>query len=398
MNKVVITGIIAGVLIAGFIFAPFNSGGIPGAAAQVSPQPTGVTKKVLLVASEKEVQVAPDNALHPGGVTYNAMVWNGTIPGPIIAVDQGDTLEVTVRNDGQVIHSLDLHAAIGPSQVLSGNVKPGESKTWTLHANTPGAFIYHCGADGLFGVWEHMANGMNGAIVVHPQNEKPAKEFYLAFGEIYSDTADASKAGSFDLQKFLNDNATLVLTNGMAHKYVPSIGEEVKVPLNPNAQPFKVKPGELTRWYVLNYGPNDGVAFHFISGMLDAVRDGAIKNRYGTTVLNDETWWIPPGSASVVETTFPEEGVYVGVDHAMKDVYKGGALAVIAANNSTLTDQPPGTAVAPKGSESVVASNSTLAAVQPLMTGNQTGTETATMMENNASMTMTEPQAQNTTG
>ncbi|HYX55707.1 MAG TPA: multicopper oxidase domain-containing protein [Nitrososphaeraceae archaeon] len=405
MNKVVITGIIAGVLIAGFIFAPFNSGGIPGAAAQVSPQPTGVTKKVLLVASEKEVQVAPDNALHPGGVTYNAMVWNGTIPGPIIAVDQGDTLEVTVRNDGQVIHSLDLHAAIGPSQVLSGNVKPGESKTWTLHANTPGAFIYHCGADGLFGVWEHMANGMNGAIVVHPQNEKPAKEFYLAFGEIYSDTADASKAGSFDLQKFLNDNATLVLTNGMAHKYVPSIGEEVKVPLNPNAQPFKVKPGELTRWYVLNYGPNDGVAFHFISGMLDAVRDGAIKNRYGTTVLNDETWWIPPGSASVVETTFPEEGVYVGVDHAMKDVYKGGALAVIAANNSTLTDQPPGTAVAPKGSESVVASNSTLAAVQPLMTGNQTGTETATMMENNASMmennpsmTMTEQQAQNTTG
>jgi nitrite reductase (NO-forming) len=396
MNNVVIAGIIAGVLIAGFIFTPFNSGGIPGAAAQV--QPTGITKKVLLIASEKEVQVAPDNALHPGGVTYNAMVWNGTIPGPVIAVDQGDALEVTVRNDGQVIHSMDFHAAIGPSQVLSGNVKPGESKTWTLHANTPGAFIYHCGADGLFGVWEHMANGMNGAIVVHPQNEKPAKEFYLAFGEIYSDTADASKAGSFDLQKFLNDNATLVLTNGMAHKYVPSIGEEVKVPLNPNAQPFKVKPGELTRWYVLNYGPNDGVAFHFISGMLDAVRDGFVKNRYGTTLLNDETWWIPPGSASVVETTFPEEGVYVGVDHAMKDVYKGGALAVIAANNSTLTDQPPGTAVAPKGSESVVASNSTLAAVQPLMTGNQTGTETATMRENTAPTTMAEQQAQNTTG
>src|ERR687890_2413290 len=387
MNKVVITGIIAGVLIAGFIFAPFNSGGIPGAAAQVSPQPTGVTKKVLLVASEKEVQVAPDNALHPGGVTYNAMVWNGTIPGPIIAVDQGDTLEVTVRNDGQVIHSLDLHAAIGPSQVLSGNVKPGESKTWTLHANTPGAFIYHCGADGLFGVWEHMANGMNGAIVVHPQNEKPAKEFYLTFGEIYTNVADSSKAGSFDLQKFLNNNETLVLTNGMAHKYVPSIGEEVKVVLNPDAQPFKVKPGELTRWYVLDYGPNDGVAFHFISGMLDAVRDGAIKNRYGTTVLNDETWWIPVGSGSVIETTFPEEGVYVGVDHNMKDVYKGGALAVIAANNSTATDHPPGTAVAPKGSASVVASNATLATTEGQTTG-MTGNETSTTLE---------AQAQNTT-
>jgi nitrite reductase (NO-forming) len=368
MNNVLLTGIIAAVLIAGFVLAPFNSGGIPGAAAQ----PTGVTKKVLLIGSEKVVQVAPDNALHPGGVTYNAMVWNGTIPGPVVAVDQGDTLEITVRNDGQVIHSMDFHAGIGPSNVVSGNVKPGESKTYTLHANTPGFFLYHCGADGLFGVWEHIANGMAGGIVVHPQNEKPAKEFYLAFGEIYSNTADNSTAGSFDLQKFLNDNATLVLTNGMAHKYVPSIGEEVKVVLNPDAQPFKVKPGELTRWYVLDYGPSDGVAFHFISGMLDAVRDGSIKNRLGTTLLNDETWWIPAGSGSVIETTFPEEGVYVGVDHAMKDVYKGGALAVIANNTSTVTDQPPGTAVAPKGSSSVVASNSTLQMVQPMMTGNQT--------------------------
>ena len=361
MNNVILTGIIAAVLIAGFVLAPFKSGGIPSASAQVQPQPTGVTKKVLLIGSEKVVQVAPDNALHPGGVTYNAMVWNGTIPGPVVAVDQGDTLEITVRNDGKVIHSMDFHAGIGPSNVVSGNVKPGESKTYTLHANTPGFFLYHCGADGLFGVWEHIANGMAGGIVVHPQNEKPAKEFYLAFGEIYSNTADNSTAGSFDLQKFLNGNATLVLTNGMAHKYVPSIGEEVKVVLNPNAQPFKVKPGELTRWYVLDYGPNDGVAFHFISGMLNAVRDGSVLNRLGATLLNDETWWIPAGSGSVIETTFPEEGVYVGVDHAMNDVYKGAALAVIANNTSTVNDQPPGTAVAPKDSSSVVASNSTLA-------------------------------------
>ena len=385
MNNVVMTGIIASVLIAGFVFAPFNSGGITSAEAQV--QPTGVTKKVLLIGDEVELQVAPDNALHPGGIKYNAMVWNGTIPGPVISVDQGDVLEITIRNDGQVIHSMDFHAGIGPSNVVSGNVKPGESKTYTLHANTPGFFMYHCGADGLFGVWEHIANGMNGGIVVHPQIEKPAKEFYLAFGEIYSNVADNSTAGSFDLQKFLNDNATLVTTNGMAHKYVPSIGEEVKVVLNPDAQPFLVKPGELTRWYVLNYGPSDGVAFHFISGMLDAVRDGFVKNRLGTVLLNDETWWIPPGSGSVIETVFPEEGVYVGVDHAMKDVYKGGALAVIANSTSTATDHPTGTAVAPKGSASVVASNATLATITPTMMGNATTMDTGiTAMDNTTTM------------
>ncbi len=392
MNRVAMAGIVAAVLIAGFVFTPFSSGGIQSATAQVQPQPTGVTKKVFLIADEVEVQVAPDNALHPGGVRYNAMAWNGSIPGPVIAVDQGDNLEVTIRNDGQVIHSMDFHAAIGPSQVLSGNIKPGETKTWTLQANTPGAFLYHCGADGLFGVWEHIANGMTGAIVVHPQNEKPAKEFYLAFGELYSDSEDASKAGTFDLQKFLNNNASLILTNGMAHKYVPALGEITKIPINKDAQPFKVKPGELTRWYVVNYGPNTDTAIHFISGMLNSVSDGAVKNRYGTTLLNDETYNIPVGSASVIETVFPEEGVYVGVDHDMKDVYKGGALAVIAANNSTATDHPPGTAVAPKGSASVVANNSTLAAVTPM--GNQTEAPNATA----AGPIIAEQQAQNATG
>ena len=386
MNRVALASIVAAVLIAGFVFTPFSSGGIQSATAQVQSQPTGVTKKVFLIADEVEVQIAPDNPLHPGGLRYNAMVWNGTIPGPVIAVDQGDALEVTIRNDGQVIHSMDFHAAIGPSQVISGNIKPGETKTWTLQANTPGAFMYHCGADGLFGVWEHIANGMAGAIVVHPQNEKPAKEFYLSFGEIYSDTEDASRAGTYDLQKFLNNNASLVLTNGMAHKYVPAIGEEVKVELNPQAQPFKVKPGELTRWYIVNLGPNTDTAFHFISGMLDSVRDGAVKNRYGTTLLNDETYNIPVGSTTVIETVFPEEGVYVGVDHDMKDVYKGGAIAVIAANNSTATDHPPGTAVAPKGSASVVAANATLATTEGQTTA-MTGNETSTTVEAEAQNT-----------
>ena len=142
----------------------------------------------------------------------------------------------------------------------------------------------------------------------------------------------------------------------MAHKYVPGIGETAKIVLNPNPEIFKVKPGELTRWYILSPGPNEGLSFHFISGQID-VRDGTNpgKTDYGTSVLNEETWWIPVGSASVIESVFPEEGTYVGVDHNMMHVVRGAAIAVVAAANSTAQDHPPGTAVAPKGSQSVVA-------------------------------------------
>ena len=356
MNKVIIAGIVAGVLIAGLIFSPVMSGKSPSQA--YAQAPTGKTKKVLLIASEKVVQVAPDDALHPGGIKYNAMVFNGTIPGPVIAIDQGDTLEITLRNDGKLVHSMDFHAGFGATKANSGPVKPGESKTWSLQGTYAGAFFYHCSADALNGIWEHIANGMYGGIIVHPQNEQPAKEFYVAFGENYNNADQGlfkgtnGKTGAFDIAKFVNDQPDLVLTNGMAFKYVPSIGQVVKLDLNKNATVFKVKPGELTRWYIVNAGPNDGVSFHFIGGII-SVHDGSIKNRSGVQLENGQTWWVPPGSASVIESTFPEAGIYVGVGHAMNAVLKGGAFAVVAADNSTATDHPVGTWVPPKGSEVV---------------------------------------------
>src|SRR6476659_2159554 len=98
MNKAIIAGIAAGILVVGLIFSPLVNGN-PFSA--VSAAETGMTHKVTLIADEKAVQVAPDNALHPGGIMYNAMVFNGTIPGPVVAVNQGDTHEITLKNEGK---------------------------------------------------------------------------------------------------------------------------------------------------------------------------------------------------------------------------------------------------------------------------------------------------------
>jgi nitrite reductase (NO-forming) len=354
MKTAVIAGLVAGVLVAGIIFSPLMSGIFPST-AQAQATTTGKTKKVLLIASEKVVQIAPDNALHPGGIKYNAMVFNGSIPGPVIAIDQGDTLVATLKNDGKLVHSIDFHAGYGADKANSGSVAPGQSKTWTLEGTYAGAFFYHCSADALNGIWEHISNGMYGGIIVHPTNEQPAKEFYVVFGEVYN-TADqglfkgtGGKVGSFDITKFVNQQPDLILTNGMAHKYVPALGQIVKLQINKNAEVFKVKPGELTRWYIFDGGPNDDVAFHFIGGII-SVHDGSVVNRYGTQDLNDDTWNIPVGSGSVIESTFPSPGLYVGVGHNMNHVLKGGAFAVLAANNSTANDQPLHTCVPPKGS------------------------------------------------
>ena len=344
MNKAIVAGLAAGVLIVGLVLSPIFTGFPLLSLAQADHENTGANKHFTLIADEAEVQVTPsDHALWPG-LMYNAMVFNGTVPGPVISVHQGDTVEITMVNEGDVIHSMDFHSAITTSGANSGPVLAGESKTWSFKAVNAGAFFYHCSADGLNGVWEHIANGMYGGIVVHPHNEKVAKEFYVVFGQVYTSSTAANVTGGFDFNKFMAKNPDLVLTNGMAHKYVPAIGGVVPLTLNSDAEIFKVKPGEQTRWYIVNAGPNDGIAFHFIGAMMD-VKDGSIKNRYGTQFKNDETWWIPPGSATVIEAVFPEAGLYVGVDHEMTDVVKGGAFAVLAADDATETDHPDGTMV-----------------------------------------------------
>ena len=129
------------------------------------------------------------------------------------------------------------------------------------------------------------------------------------------------------------------------------------------------------------------MAFHFISGII-SVHDGSVQNRYGTQILNDETWNIPLGSASVIEADIPNEGIYVGVDHAMNDVLKGGAFAVLATPDSTPDDHPAGTMVPPRGSNMVSG---------PPMAANATAGNATAGPAANATEAATEPAAQNQT-
>jgi nitrite reductase (NO-forming) len=331
------------------------------------------TKEFTLIAQERIVQISPDNELHPRGIWYKAMTFNGSIPAPAISVHEGDTFEITLENKDTMVHSLDIHGIEGPSQALLASVKPGESKTLRATANNVGVFMYHCDGDNLNGIWEHIASGMYGAIIVHPKNEKPAKEFYVVFGEIYN-TADKGlflgtggnsnaisnsnatnnttsdrlsttttiggipqqDIGSFDMSKFIANKPDLILTNGMAYKHMPFIGTETKMILNEDSEVFKVRPGELTRWYIVNAGPRGHLSFNFAAGMIITdpnTRD--FDNTSKTYMIS-----IPPGSAKSIEAVFPEEGAYVGNDHDIGRLLSGAIFVVIADNNSMSSDQP----------------------------------------------------------
>lgn len=325
------------------------------------------SSSILLIANENVLRIAPDNDLYPGGLWFNAMTFNGTIPGPLIIANQGDTLTITLKNEGKLVHSLNFHAGFGPSQALSGVVGAGENKTWTMKVNYPGAFLYHCDGDNLNGMWEHIADGMYGGIVVRSPNEEEhnttAQEFYVAFSEVYDTKAHApfaanqssegrsntnqAAAGSFDIEKFIARKPDLILTNGMAFRYIPWIGTESKIVLNPDAEPFHVRAGELTRWYLFNAGPRNNVAFNFGAGLVKeaAINSNNLVNngsggsessslpppdRQDSQTYYDEVINIPPGSGTVIEVTFPEPGTYFGNDHDVGSILYGAGFVVIA--------------------------------------------------------------------
>ena len=310
-----------------------------GVHGQVYGFSMATTKRVLLFAHDAIVQVAPDNQLKPGGVLYHAMTFNGTIPGPLISVNQGDTLEITLVNQADGVHSLDFHSGYGPSQALSGSVEPGYNRTWTMRVDYPGVFMYHCDGDNLNGIWEHIASGMYGEIVVHPRNETHAREFYMVFSELYN-SADTGlfngtngKIGSFSINKFIADRPDLILTNGMAYKYIPFFGGQSKLSVNEKSEVFKVKTGELTRWYVVNAGPRDYLGFNLAGGLINNnlatgknLTDSSGSKIYETTIA--------PGAGATLDVIFPEEGTYFGNDHDMGHLLIGGGFVVVASSDS----------------------------------------------------------------
>ena len=294
---------------------------------------------------------------------YDCDVTGASAPGPSISVDIGDVVEITLVSDidNVHIHSIDQHAANGDEHVNSGPIQQGHMKTWIWKAEVSGSFLYHCAGNGLVDVWEHINNGMYGNIVVQPKgnDNAPSVEYSMMFADMYLDVPLSGGNGTFYMGSFLTEDNLLEVTNGQGFNYAPSIGvnmtDGVHVPLLLN--PLIVDLGDValflatgdpvfansdlsgapilapkdlnTRWYITNPGPNQFLAWHFIAGQID-IRDGSAPNKLMTTVANEETWTVPPGSSSISDSTFPSSGLYIGVTHKLSDVVKGGAFAVLA--------------------------------------------------------------------
>lgn len=260
---------------------------------------TGESVSVTLAATDTTVEIA-------SGVQYQAWTFNGTVPGPILHVRQGQTVNVTFVNNGNMTHSIDFHAAQIDPAVAYRSVNPREKVEFSFVARIPGAFVYHCGT---YPVLQHIANGMYGAIIVDPAQPLPPANvsYVLVQSEWYTQQVSGTQM-SGDYQKMMNVTPDEVVFNGIAFQY--------------NSHPLTAKVGQRVRLYVVDAGPNLPSSFHIIGGMFAAVYPDGDANHALTGV---STYPISPGQGVVFDAIMQQPGKYPIVDHSMRDMMIGAA-------------------------------------------------------------------------
>src|SRR5688572_27056748 len=137
------------------------------------------------------------------GTSFTYWTFGRKVPGPMLRVKAGDTVEFTLANakNSRMIHSIDFHATTGPGGGAAFlQVPPGAEKTISFKALNPGLYIYHCATPS---VPEHISAGMYGMILVEPEGGLPTvdKEFYVMQGDIYT----KHKTGTKGHQPFDHD-------------------------------------------------------------------------------------------------------------------------------------------------------------------------------------------------
>ncbi|MFQ5588245.1 MAG: copper-containing nitrite reductase [Nitrospiria bacterium] len=275
--------------------------------------------KVIVDFQAKEIVRRID-----GKKKYQAWTFNGTIPGPMIRVRVGDTVEFHLANDktNQWPHNIDIHAVNGPGGGAHVNeVAPGEASVFSFKVLHPGLFIYHC-ASGKPSIPHHISNGMYGLILVEPETglSEVDKEFYVFESEFFTQAAEGDQVLKLDFEKGMANHPDYVVFNG-----------ETGALMGKNA--MKASAGDQVRIYFGNIGPNNTSSFHVIGEIFDKVYvEGAIS---GLVNQNVQTTLVPSAGATIAEFKVDVPGNYILVDHSIFRVAKGaiGILSVDGKEN-----------------------------------------------------------------
>lgn len=302
---------------------------VPPPALPKHEQQADEFKVVVIDLPIVEKQITIDDM----GTTIWAFAYNGSVPGPMIIVHEGDYLEFTLRNlsTNLLAHNVDFHASTGALGAGSiTHVAPGEEVKVRFRATKAGTFIYHCAPGGAMIPW-HVVHGMNGALMVLPRDGLKDRAgntitydraYYIGEQDFYVKKGEDGEYKSYE-------NAVISMADDL----------EVMQTLIPSHIVFNGKVGSLTGENAMTASVGETVLFvhsqanydtrpHIIGGHGDYVWERGSFDDPPATDL--ETWFIAGGSAGAAIYTFRQPGIYAYVNHNLIEAVIKGATAHIS--------------------------------------------------------------------
>ena len=267
-----------------------------------------------------EVEMVIEEKLATVAEGYVQQIWtfNGSMPGPVIRTQVGDTVRVHLINppDASVSHSIDFHASQVAWNDEMRSIAPGEELIYEFTTDYAGVWMYHCGTDPVL---HHIANGMFGMVIVEPEGGLAPidNEFFIVQHEWY--LGPQGEVSSFAEANQAAPEPDFVMFNGAAFQY--------------RDVPIEIPTGEEVRLYVLDVGPSIDSSFHVVGTIFDSVIKEGVHLQRG----NEGNWGaqavdLAPAQGAVIELRAAEDGLYPMVTHAFN--FPGrGALGLLQAGD-----------------------------------------------------------------
>jgi nitrite reductase (NO-forming) len=273
----------------------------------------GTVHDIELPIIERDMTVAK-------GFDVHVWTFGGTVPGPVIRVHLGDTVNVHLTNTTSMSHSIDFHASETAMNHQMVEIKPGATFTYTFKANYAGVWMYHCGTAPAL---HHIANGMVGMVIVEPKGGLPKvdKEVFFVQSEWYlgaqGQPVDYAKAAS------TAPAPDFVVFNGIANQYKD----------NPVPIPTKGR----VRVFVLDTGPSIDSSFHVVGTIFDTVtKEGIPLVKGNAGGWGSQAVDLAPAQGAIIEFSAAEDGMYPFVTHAFNFVVHGAIGVFMAGDGDPL--------------------------------------------------------------
>ena len=196
---------------------------------------------------------------------FNSMVANPLLraPSPVIRVEQGDKVYITLENTHYLPHTIHLHGVDHTFHKANGEdndgmedhpVFPGKSHTYEIQPRHAGSMLYHCHVQTA----QHYMMGLNGLFIVEENRpDNWVQTFNIGAGKVRHPSVAVQKSYSqeYDLhyqsvdkklaQIIQNANDPRLIAHRMSREYNMTESFENYFMLNGHSFPYTLKDGMI---------------------------------------------------------------------------------------------------------------------------------------------------------